>query len=277
MVRRPGHHRGEGRRAVRVRRRPRTHDDPRVGAGQGARLRLAPTGQRRHGGALAAAGDPGLDLPHPDPRRMVRRRAGRTDAPGVAGPFGRAQAHPRAGPSLAADEDGVSLLDELADRIAGLPPRRARVAVDGVDGSGKSTFAVALAAVVRLQRPVVESTVDGFHHPRQIRYRRGRDSPDGFFEDSYDYRALRRCLLDPFAPGGDGRFRRAVFDHRTDQPIDESPEWAAPDAVLILDGLFLHRPELRESWDYSIFLRVGFAETYARMAVRNGCPSNPDA
>lgn len=174
----------------------------------------------------------------------------------------------------------MSLLDELAVRIAGLPrllaPARLRVAVDGVDGAGKSTFAAALATAVRRHRPAIESTVDGFHHPRAIRYRQGRDSPDGFFEDSYDYPAVRRWLLDPFAPGGDGWFRRAVFDHRTDQPVDQPPEWAPPRAVLILDGLFLHRPELRDGWDFSIFLRVGFAQTYARMAVRDGCPSDPD-
>jgi uridine kinase len=118
--------------------------------------------------------------------------------------------------------------------------------------------------------------VDGFHHPREVRYRQGRESADGFFEDSYDYAAIRRCLLDPFAPGGDGWFRRAAFDHRSDQPIDQPREWAPPRAVLILDGLFLHRPELRDAWDFSIFLRVGFAQTYARMARRDGCPSDPD-
>jgi len=43
----------------------------------------------------------------------------------------------------------------------------------------------------------------------------------------------------------------------------------------LLDGIFLHRDELRAYWDYSVFLRVGFAETYARMASRDGCPPDP--
>ena len=56
-----------------------------------------------------------------------------------------------------------------------------RVAVDGVDGSGKSVFADQLADVLREQaRPVVRASVDDFHHSRIQRYRRGRSSPSGF-------------------------------------------------------------------------------------------------
>ena len=46
-------------------------------------------------------------------------------------------------------------------------------------------------------------------------------------------------------------------------------------AVLILDGMFLHRPELLGYWDFSIFLRVDFAISYARMATRDSSPPDP--
>ena len=42
-----------------------------------------------------------------------------------------------------------------------------------------------------------------------------------------------------------------------------------------MDGLFLHRAELAADWDFSIFLDVPFAVTAARMAVRDGSPSDP--
>ena len=50
-------------------------------------------------------------------------------------------------------------------------------------------------------RTVVRVSVDGFHRPRDERYRRGRHSPEGFWADSYDYDALRTEVLEPFAPG----------------------------------------------------------------------------
>ncbi len=39
---------------------------------------------------------------------------------------------------------------------------------------------------------------------------------------------------------------------------------------MVIDGIFLHRDELVEAWDYSIFLDVPFEVSVARMAVRDG-------
>jgi hypothetical protein len=47
------------------------------------------------------------------------------------------------------------------------------------------------------------------------------------------------------APGGSGRFRRPVFDVDANSPLNASEEQAAPEAILLFDGIFLHRPELR--------------------------------
>jgi uridine kinase len=47
--------------------------------------------------------------------------------------------------------------------------------------------------------------------------------------------------------------------------------------VLVLDGIFLHRPELRGYWDLSVFLDVPFATSVARLAVRDGSDPHPDA
>jgi len=163
-------------------------------------------------------------------------------------------------------------LEQVAREIASLE-KRATIAVDGVDGSGKTSFADELAPMIeRHGRPVIRASVDGFHNPREIRYRRGKDDPEGFFRDSYDYDSLRRHLLDPFGRGA-AWVDVARFDHRADREA-VSTRKAEPSAVLLLDGIFLHRDELRDHWDYSIFLAVPFAVSYARMAQRDG--SNPD-
>jgi uridine kinase len=49
---------------------------------------------------------------------------------------------------------------------------------------------------------------------------------------------------------------------------------APTDALVVVEGMFLHRDELASCWDASVFLDVPFTETAARMAVRNG--RNPD-
>ena len=174
-----------------------------------------------------------------------------------------------------------ALLARLANAIATLhPDRRIRVAIDGVDGAGKTVLADALAPLVIAEgRQVIRASVDDFHHPRAVRYARGRYSPDGFFLDSYDYAAFRRLLLDPLGPGGSGNYIARHFDHRTDQPVAPRPQQAPSAAALIVDGIFLHRPGLRAYWDLSIFLQIDFAVSRQRNATRGGTPDalDPDA
>ena len=163
----------------------------------------------------------------------------------------------------------MSALERAAEAIARLPrDRRVLVAVDGVDGAGKTTFADRLAPL--LERPVVRAGEEDFLNPAAVRHARGRESPEGFFLDSYDLGALARLLLDPFAAGGP--FRRRAYDVVADRAVPGADEHAPPDALLLLDGLFLHRDELHERWDLSIVLDVPEEVAAARLLEREGKP-----
>ena len=170
----------------------------------------------------------------------------------------------------------ASSCQQLARDVAALR-HPAVVAVDGVDGSGKTTFASGLASAIDgTGRPAVIVHEDDFLAPQEIRYRLGRESPEGFFRCSYDLTALVRHVLDPLRPGGDRRVRRQAFDHRTDAPIDAPVEEVPVDAVVIVEGMFLHRDELMDRWDWSVFLDVPFTETARRMAQRDGSHPDPE-
>lgn len=149
--------------------------------------------------------------------------------------------------------------------------------MDGVDGSGKTWFADQLAEVLREQgREVVRVSVDGFHRPRTERYVRGAGSPEGFYRDSYDYDRFRADVLDPFGPGGDRVYRETAHDVATDAFLDVEPQQAGEHAVLLVDGIFLHRDELREHWDHSVYLEVPFEVSVPRMALRDGGSPDPE-
>ncbi|MDQ2839134.1 MAG: uridine kinase [Actinomycetota bacterium] len=180
-------------------------------------------------------------------------------------------------PGAGAGPNRAALLEQIAGSLACLrPDRRLRVAIDGVDGAGKTTFADELAGYLAGRRPVVRASVDGFHQPRTLRYRRGRESSAGFYLDSYDYPALLGELLEPLASGGDGRYRTAIFDVATDAALT-LPRCQAPEtAVLLFDGIFLQRPELAHCWDLVIFLSVDFAVSVPRGASRGGGYGSPD-
>ena len=153
-----------------------------------------------------------------------------------------------------------------------------RVGIEGVDGAGKTTFADKLATILAdMQLPVIRASIDGFHNPRAIRYARGRGSAEGFYRDSFNLALFRSSLLEPLGPGGNGQYRRAAFDHRTDAAVDLPLESAVAGSILVVDGIFLHRPELRDSWDFSVFLDVPFSQSFRRMAARDGSDPDPES
>jgi uridine kinase len=164
-----------------------------------------------------------------------------------------------------------AVLRDLAVRIAAITlPHPTRVAIDGVDAAGKTTLSDELAPRIEaLGRPVIRASIDGFHNPASVRRRRGPLSPEGYYHDSFDYAALVTELLGPLGPGGTRVNRRAVFDFRSDRPVDAPTERAEPNAILLLDGVFLLRPELLGHFDFSVFVHADFHVTLARAEVRD--------
>jgi uridine kinase len=152
----------------------------------------------------------------------------------------------------------AAAVERLARWIADPPlAHPTRVAVDGVTASGKSTLARELAdALSQLGRPVIHLSMDGFHHPRARRHRQGRESAIGYYEDAYDFAALARQVLEPLGPSGGRRYRTSVIDLATDAATAEPPRIAPADAVLLVDGTFLQRPEIHDLWDERIWVNT---------------------
>ncbi len=163
------------------------------------------------------------------------------------------------------------LVEALASRIvARSTTHPVRVAVDGIDAAGKTTLAGALVAPLEARGcAVIRASVDCFHRPRAQRHRRGATSPEGYYLDSFDDTALRTALLLPLGPNGSRRYRRAIFDFRTDLPHVAAEEEAPENAVLVMDGVFLLRPELVALWDYRIFVDIPFTVALERAKQRD--------
>ena len=85
----------------------------------------------------------------------------------------------------------LSVVEELAARISALPSP-ARIGVDGVDAAGKTTLADELAGHMP---EAARLAADDFLRPPVERYRQRRESPSGYYEDSFDHVALRAAVL----------------------------------------------------------------------------------
>jgi uridine kinase len=153
-----------------------------------------------------------------------------------------------------------SVLQTLTDRLVNLRlDHPARVGIDGVTASGKTTLANELAGLLQASGcPVLRVSLDDFHHPESERYRRGHDSPEGYYHDAFDYPRFVESVLRPLGPGGDGHV--LIGDLRQALTLD---------AILIVDGVFLFRPELDAYWDYRVFVQVDPAIALQRAIYRD--------
>jgi uridine kinase len=165
----------------------------------------------------------------------------------------------------------VEVIEHLAESIESIRrPHPVRVCLDGPPAAGKTMLADELALVLRDHgREVVRACIDGFLRPQAERYRRGVESAEGNYQDSFDYTALHRVLLDPLGPGGSRAYRPAVFDLLADMPVPGLTAVAAEDAILLFDGVFLLRPELAHVWDFRILVSVEFDECLRRALIRD--------
>lgn len=140
------------------------------------------------------------------------------------------------------------------------PAGRVVVAVDGADAHGTATFADGFAAVfAEADTAVFRASIDGFRRPRTERNTDG-DTEEGLYRDGFDYSTFRRVLVEPFRDGAQTSattgFQLAAFDVDRDAPRESEWVTAPRDAVLIVDGPFLLRPELRGVWNWSVWLEA---------------------
>lgn len=105
-----------------------------------------------------------------------------------------------------------------------------RIGVDGVDGAGKTSLAEEIAQLLTKRgRPCVRVSLDFFERPPVERYARGELSPEGYYLDSFDVGRLRAHVLSLGGPR---------------------------ELVVVVDGIFLQRPELADLWDATVWVET---------------------
>lgn len=157
---------------------------------------------------------------------------------------------------------------EILARRANVPDSRSLlVGVSGIDGCGKGYLAAQLQAHLALQG-VISSilNVDGWLNLPQKRF--DRDAPAVNFYQN----ALR---LDQFfsqlvLPLRDGRSIHLVADFVEETASDyRQHTYAYRDvSVLLVEGIFLFKPQYREFFDLAIWINCSFATALARAIDR---------
>jgi uridine kinase len=143
------------------------------------------------------------------------------------------------------------------------------IAVGGIDGSGKTTFARELQA--RCREHGVEALllhVDDFRRPVDWEVI-GRDEAAIYLEDYFDFAAIEACI-EAFRAGRE-RASRPLFDEVRNVTAGHAEVPLVGVDVVIIEGVFAHRLACASS-TFRVHLMTSFGEARRRIIARRSPP-----
>ncbi len=153
--------------------------------------------------------------------------------------------------------------------IHNISKKPVRVAVNGIEGTGKTVFTKNLTDFL-LQNVLkaVHVSIDGFHNVSRIRYMQGRDSAKGYYEDAYNesefvLKVLKSSQLE------EPEVTKEVHDMNTDSILIEDPIKIDTDTIILTDGSYLFKNAYRKYWDLKIYLQTDFKTAKTRGVNRD--------
>jgi uridine kinase len=143
------------------------------------------------------------------------------------------------------------------------------IGINGIDTSGKTVFARRLTdflAASGLKTQLIH--LDDFHNPKAVRYS-GTNPADSYYQNSFNFALLATSLLIPAKEGQSIRTNLTLLDLETDNFTLQRDYAIDNDTIVVVEGVFLFRPELRNYFDYKIYLEVSFEEVMRRVRERD--------
>lgn len=135
------------------------------------------------------------------------------------------------------------------------------VCIEGLGGAGKTTLARTLAA--RLDNLTLVHG-DDFYGPEERDWRSW--TPRQGYERYFDHQRVDRQLLQPLKAGQRATFQRYDWDTN----ILDGWITVEPRGPVLVEGVYLLRPELRPYWDLAVYVDTPRDLRQSRLHARGG-------
>jgi len=144
------------------------------------------------------------------------------------------------------------------------------IGVDGLGGAGKSTLVNSLK--LQLQSENYYSYVlhiDDFIHPKCSRYDLSKEEWDCYYNVHWRYDYLVKEILSPIKSGEIIDKQIEIYNRENDEYFNQRVN-LVHGSVLILEGIFLQRKELKDYLDFIIYLDAPQEARLSRVLARDG-------
>lgn len=160
----------------------------------------------------------------------------------------------------------------ITNRITRILEKKAkpvRIAINGIEGTGKTTFAEKLVKYLNENNfTALHVSIDGFHFNKAHRYKQGRDSAKGYYEDSYNEIAFVEKVL-KLSQADIPSYISATHDLETDEYLSLEAKVIPANTIIVTDGAYLFKPIYQEHWDLKIYLKTDFNTALLRGVKRD--------
>jgi uridine kinase len=167
------------------------------------------------------------------------------------------------------EQEVFHIIREKIIEIQQLKLKVVRVGINGVEGTGKTVFCEKFTKYLNENgQRAIQITIDGFHNPKVIRYKKGRNSAIGYYEDAYNEKAFVDYVLissqkeQPF-------YVAQIHNLETDEQVIPIKKELTNQHILLTDGAYLFKKNYKEHWDIKIYLQTDFTTALKRGIQRD--------
>lgn len=149
-------------------------------------------------------------------------------------------------------------MKKLLDKIIKIYNREKTliIGIDGLGGSGKSTIVDSLKLQLSNRNyNTFILHIDDFIYPKNIRYNESKEEWNCYYNIQWRYDYLIKEILMPIRQGIEIHKEIEIYDKDNDVYILEQIK-IPQGSILLLEGIFLQRKDIREYFDCVIYLDV---------------------
>lgn len=143
------------------------------------------------------------------------------------------------------------------------------IGIDGLGGAGKTTYAKCLQhALISKGMKVVLLHMDDFIHPKRIRYNHEKADWHCYYHLQWRYDYILKNILKPIQLGEEIHCTVEIYDKFQDNYFQKQLD-IDNQTILIIEGVFIQRPLLRDYFHYVIYLHVSKEKRLKRVLKRD--------